>query len=90
MRVGVTMALSWGPLVPEEQEPTATVPEEGSLEARGLQHSPLLPDPSRSEPQTFGSLLPRSAVLHTSLTKSDLRISISIHSLAKKKKKKLL
>ena len=36
MRVGVTKALSWGPLVPEEQEPTATVPEEGSLEARGL------------------------------------------------------
>lgn len=29
------MALSWGPLVPEEQEPKASVCEEGSLEARG-------------------------------------------------------
>lgn len=35
MRVGVRDGSQLGSLVPEEQEPTATIREEGSLEARG-------------------------------------------------------
>ena len=76
MRVGVRTALSWRPqlrfLKKAHWKP-------------GAHTQPFAPRPQSFRTSDFGSLLPRSAVLRTSLTKSDLRISISIHSLAKKK-----
>ena len=65
----------------------ASGPRRAGAQSQGLTHSPVLPDYRCSEPQTFGSPLPHSAVLRTSLTKSNLRISILIHSLTKKKKR---